>query len=553
MADWAGGDAAFELAPAPLAVVDAFDGEVLAVNRALALRLDAHPDRLVGLTWPTPLGGTRKDFVELYHSVDGDRPVVLDRRLGDRIDPVWWRQTIVRVEPDGGDPYLIIQIEDRTREHHITRELTRAADHDDLTGLWNRRTFRRHVRSLLAAPRPEPVGVVLFDVDGFKEVNDSFGHSVGDAALLAVADALRGAAPAGAGVARLSGDEFAVVLSGSDAGRIADDCAQLASRTRRITMGDGLPVVELSAGWAVGTSGLDVDDRVDNLMIEADVAMYASKAQRKAQREASFGPADDEVDVAGVWPPGDVVEEVGYELWSHPVIDAATGSVSMHDVSLHGSAVPVTLTALVRILEMVQRHAARQVGQPASYVVHLRDFPLGVGSAVKWLGRAAHDAGIAPGSVTFALPENRLLDAGRSSNRVLASLRDEGFGLGIDAFGADVGSLRLIGDLDPDQIWIDRNLVVGTGGAAAAEGRRGADLDLVEATVTVGRRTGALVGVAGLAPEEVPAAAALGIDLALVPDTSALRPVGVVAVEGALRSVSVEAARPRAGGSTTGS
>ena len=162
-----------------------------------------------------------------------------------------------------------------------------------------------------------------------------------------------------------------------------------------------------------------------------------------------------------------------------------------------GGVICVMLTALVRILEMVQRHAARQVGQPASYVVHLRDFPLGVGSAVKWLGRAAHDAGIAPGSVTFALPENRLLDAGRSSNRVLASLRDEGFGLGIDAFGADVGSLRLIGDLDPDQIWIDRNLVVGTGGAAAAEGRRGADLDLVEATVTVGRRTGALVGVAG--------------------------------------------------------
>src|SRR5690606_38093530 len=105
------------------------------------------------------------------------------------------------------------------------------------------------------------------------------------------------------------------------------------------------------------------------------------------------GPDVDEAAVAGVWPTDGVVHERGFELWTHPVALAATGADALHDVTLRGPHAPVTLGALVRIIEMIERHAGRSAGQPANYLVHLHDFPLGVGSAVKWLGRTAVDAG----------------------------------------------------------------------------------------------------------------------------------------------------------------
>ena len=107
-------------------------------------------------------------------------------------------------------------------------DLHHQAFHDNLTGLANRSLLREHLQHALArAHRGSPVAVLLIDLDGFKEVNDTHGHAAGDQLLVAVAQRLRDGIRGADTAARLGGDEFAVVLDGMDA---AEDAVVVAGR-----------------------------------------------------------------------------------------------------------------------------------------------------------------------------------------------------------------------------------------------------------------------------------------------------------------------------------
>lgn len=153
------------------------------------------------------------------------------------------------------------------------------SDTDPLTGALNRRGFRRaSLRSVVGRStghRPVPVAVMLIDVDGFKVVNDELGHDAGDAVLVRVADLLRTMSD-GAVVARIGGDEFAVAVVG---GAAADHLAT-AERIRRAI--EAIPVsggTVVTASIGVATATVPVHDRtaVDELLAEADEAMYTAK------------------------------------------------------------------------------------------------------------------------------------------------------------------------------------------------------------------------------------------------------------------------------------
>ncbi len=546
MSAWRPGARAFHLAPAPLAVVDAADGTVLAVNRALEHQLGTPADRLCGQVWPAPLGGRRSDFAGLVARVGARGTAVVEGMLGDPIDPVWWRQRIVRVDDPGSRPYLIVAVEDRTRDHQVTEDLARAAHHDELTGLWNRRRFRRELRQLLGVGGGPAVGLALFDVDGFKLINDTHGHAVGDAALVAVADAVRSGSPPGAAVARLSGDEFAAALTAPSGDAARERLERLVERVSHVVVGPSIPDLTLSAGIAAADPGPDADRRVQDLLIDADLDMYAAKTRTRAERRAAFGPTSDHGPVADAWTPGRTARAAGpvapepdhrggdhpdagdVELWSHPVIEVATGRPVLHDVVLHGVGPVVTFDSLVAVIRLVERHARRVVGQPQQHLVHLPNLPLGAGAAAAWLSRAADDLGLDRSAVTFALDEVHLLEPDAGTVAGFAALRAEGFGLAIDGFGAQVGSLRLVTDLEPDQVWIDRRLLDATGPGAAPSGP-----SLVASVLALTARLGLRTGVAGVASDRLPHLAALAIDLALVPDDAARRPVGAVPREAA--------------------
>ncbi|ROP26935.1 GGDEF domain-containing protein [Pseudokineococcus lusitanus] len=167
---------------------------------------------------------------------------------------------------------------------------------DDLTGAANRRALRREVGSRASRGA---LGLVLVDLDGFKGVNDAYGHAAGDAVLVATAARLRAAAGPDALVARLGGDEFAVLVRGADAG--ADAVTALAGRC---AVALGRPVEHdgalLPGAGSVGTARClltgagpeDAATALDHLLRTADRAMYAVKASRPPRPRGPVGLED---------------------------------------------------------------------------------------------------------------------------------------------------------------------------------------------------------------------------------------------------------------------
>jgi diguanylate cyclase (GGDEF)-like protein/PAS domain S-box-containing protein len=156
--------------------------------------------------------------------------------------------------------------------------LRHAAYHDDLTGLPNRRLFQERLRQALtqAASAQRKVGLLLVDLDGFKQINDTFGHDAGDAVLKAFARRLQDIAPDPDCVARLGGDEFSIILpdieSEADITRIACD---IVIQARKPLTGDSIGrEYRTSAGGAISSDG---GIESDELQKQADLALYSSK------------------------------------------------------------------------------------------------------------------------------------------------------------------------------------------------------------------------------------------------------------------------------------
>lgn len=171
----------------------------------------------------------------------------------------------------------------------LEERLRWAALHDTLTGLPNRRLLLERLADAIDRAQRgtgSPFAVVYLDLDGFKQVNDSLGHLAGDALLVNVAHRMRDQLTAGDVLARFGGDEFALLLGGGDAGR-ADDtvervCAAVAAPIR---LGATLARVTASAGVALWRPGATADD----LLREADLAMYTVKAARRTAQGFAAG------------------------------------------------------------------------------------------------------------------------------------------------------------------------------------------------------------------------------------------------------------------------
>lgn len=163
----------------------------------------------------------------------------------------------------------------------LNEELTRRAFHDSLTGLPNRALVHDRLRMALNARSDgHRVAFLLLDLDGFKQVNDGYGHKAGDELLCEVAKRLVGCVRQGDTVGRLGGDEFAVILPGvSDRGQAVAIAERLVAAVREPVTADGHPVL---VGVSLGIAFADqcADDDLDGLVRAADTAMYQVKAGR---------------------------------------------------------------------------------------------------------------------------------------------------------------------------------------------------------------------------------------------------------------------------------
>nr|WP_269329210.1 diguanylate cyclase [Kineosporia babensis] len=210
------------------------------------------------------------------------------RRAGE--GELWGRLSTAAVHPaDDRPPYLILMIEDITDRRELTERLRHEAAHDPLTGLPNRSQLRERLdRALAAKARIGNVAVLYIDLDGFKAVNDSQGHSAGDELLIQVADRIAACVRSSDVVARLGGDEFAVLCPG-----VPDqDTALAIGRSIIATLAEEF---ELSSAYArigasvgVALSGADEEGSTASALLEAaDGAMYRAKRDGKGRVRVS--------------------------------------------------------------------------------------------------------------------------------------------------------------------------------------------------------------------------------------------------------------------------
>lgn len=169
------------------------------------------------------------------------------------------------------------------RNHRLLVEVERLASHDDLTGLMNRRAFLSHARARMAAGNgSRSIALALADLDHFKTINDRFGHSAGDRALRHVAREIARYAPEDALVARVGGEEFAILFEWTSLPEVRtkmEHVCHAIGASPCLVDGEAQAAVTISIGVAIAG-----DDRdVDTLLRRADTAMYAAKDNGRNQ------------------------------------------------------------------------------------------------------------------------------------------------------------------------------------------------------------------------------------------------------------------------------
>lgn len=268
---------AFDQAPIGMAMV-ANDGRLLRVNAALAGMLamslqELHGRNLIALSHPE----ARSAAVEHAASVleaDDDRPFET-RFLRSTGETAWARVTSTVIRGPSGTPlHSIVQIEDVTEQRTLRHQLEEAATHDPLTGLLNRAGLE--ARYAEAAGRlGDRSALLVIDLDGFKPVNDTYGHAAGDVLLEQLARRLRGCLRADEIAARIGGDEFVVFVPGitgpADAVAVGDRIRAAIARPFRLPRGAA------SVTGSVGVALLQGPVELQRALLVADRASYEAK------------------------------------------------------------------------------------------------------------------------------------------------------------------------------------------------------------------------------------------------------------------------------------
>ncbi|HEY0507861.1 MAG TPA: EAL domain-containing protein [Blastococcus sp.] len=362
------------------------------------------------------------------------------------------------------------------REVRSFNEVRQEARTDELTGLPNRRAFLERAEEVLdAATTRRPAALLLLDLDGFKEVNDSLGHHAGDQLLRQVGPRLHDDLRPGQLLARLGGDEFAVLLEEAD----LDGAQKLAERLRELILEPfTVEGIRLHVGVSIGVSTAPVPAAsVQELLRCADVAMYAAKSsgegvhvympapdggtgdRLRTMEELRTALTGDELEVH-LQPQVDLIDGrvVGAEAlvrWNHPTRGLLSPAELLPAAEQAGLLRPLTDTVLELALTATARWWPDQtvpvsVNLAAANVSDL-DLPSKVAAALR-----RH--GLPPQALTLELVEDTLMADPERGRTVLGELRRLGIRTSIDDYGTGYSSLAYLRHLPADELKLDRSL-----------------------------------------------------------------------------------------------
>ena len=459
------------------------DDKITTVNETFSELLGYESNDMLGmplLSFMPP--DERSAFVGGLRSADQEaksRWTTGSRMLTRSGNTVWVSLDVRPLPRPMGDATSIVIVQDITAERASTALLSHKARHDTLTGLVNRSALREMLQREIARCSRSRARMALLwiDLDRFKEVNDQYGHAVGDAVLRETGDRMRAVVRRQDVVGRLGGDEFAIMVTE------VRDPAALDPYLDRLLAALNAPISEAGAeimvGGSIGVAYFPEDGSTpDDLMRSADHAMYAAKAApdssyafyREGMTEESERRRTLRTNLS------QAISDDELEMWFQPIVDVTTGEVRSietltrwhrsdrvvaagefigfaEDSGLIRSLGLATLKALVPQLQQLT-----EAGWPA--------LPVGVNLSVsqlsdpKTIEQVRRDL-IAPGlrPVLIEVTESLFLPDNAKAQESLAFLERAGATLVIDDFGSGFSNLRLLRSVAPQQLKLDRSFL----------------------------------------------------------------------------------------------
>ena len=370
---------------------------------------------------------------------------------------------------------LKVEIADREESQARSQYL---AYHDSLTGLGNRLLFKEQLEEALkdVSTASHPLAVLFLDLDGFKAVNDTLGHSIGDLLLKSVATKLRDILPRTDRIARLGGDEFAILqISAAQPGSsiaLAEKIIEVVGQPNSI---DGHDVtVGASVGIAVARPG---DMNTENFLKSADLAMYSAKSDGRGTYRM-FDPEMDAIVQARRLLERDMrtaLAQDGFRLFYQPLVNLQTKKVTAFEALMRwqhpergmvppSDFIPVAeeMGLIVQLGEWALRQACAEATEwPDGICVSVNLSPLqfSKGNLVSSVMSALASAGLPASRLELEITESVLLEKSERNITILNQLRDLGVRISMDDFGTGYSSIGYLRSFPFDKIKIDQSFV----------------------------------------------------------------------------------------------
>lgn len=368
--------------------------------------------------------------------------------------------------------------------------------HDSLTGLPNRKYLMDSLH--LHIDEEQHFSLLIIDLNRFKQINDAFGHYLGDLLLIQVGERITKALPEGNKIYRLGGDEFALIAHQSDAKNI-QQVVDIIHHCLEATF--EVDSYELSVGASIGVAHYPADSRdIGTLLQQADLAMYASKQHSSLFTAYTQGLQSDAAEKVSIGAQLKVaIQERQFELWYQPIIDLKTGEIHGAEALIRwprpgGEFIPpdkfIAIAEQSALITRISDWVIQKVSDDISYFNSLGiDLRIHINLSVKDL----QDVLIAPKlrkvldkhttqahQIMLEITESAMMTDITQVKKTMSQISEAGLVFSIDDFGTGYSSLALLRDLPVGQIKIDRSFITNMASNTA-------DLAIVKSTIYLGQ------------------------------------------------------------------
>ncbi len=396
---------------------------------------------------------------------------------------------------------------DITADHATAEDLRRQVQYDELTGLANRRTFNEHVQRAIALKKRRPSGffaVLFIDVDHFKGVNDVFGHIFADRLLDTVARRLEHCLRFEDIVARIGGDEFAILLNGISGESEASDAAErIGTEIRQPIRIDGRDVlVTVSIGIAMSSPKyLHPED----ILQDADAAMYVAKtegraraavfesfmtpgARLKSDLAASLRQAIERDELRVAYQPIMRLRDttlVGFEAlvrWQHPERGLLNPARFIPVAEESDLILAIDQWMLRKASRQLAHWQAHGIGPGLQMSINVSRKEFARGDFLADLRQILESTGLAPTCLRLEITESAIMERSERAGAILSAIRELGVAIDVDDFGTGYSSLETLQHMSVDALKIDSTFI------GSMKSRNGTGL--VETVIFLARKLG---------------------------------------------------------------